>query len=108
MGLICWASAVYFLGNQYNLLQVTNIFLHRGIMGFVIGISALRMNWQLHGLFLGLVIGSLFAFYVLVTVNLHGTPMWVIIGLFPLGAIYGWLIELTTTKVFGLTPESIR
>lgn len=107
MGLICWAGAVYFLGNRYDVPQLVSIFLHRGIMGFVIGISALRMNWHLHGLLLGLVIGSLFAIYVLVTVDVHGTPMWIIMGLFPLGALYGWLIELITTRVFGLPPGAV-
>ena len=105
-GLICWPGALYLLGNQYDVPQVLNIFLHRVVMGFVIGISALRMSWQVHGLLLGLIVGSLFASYVFVTMDIHGTAVWVVIGLFPLGAIYGWLIEFITNKIAGLPNKA--
>ena len=67
------------------------------IMGFVIGISVLRMNWALHGVILGSLIGSLFILYEAIL----GYPMWIWAGLLiPGNAAYGFFSELFTTKVF--------
>jgi hypothetical protein len=38
---------------------------------------------------------------------IYGYPMWIVWVLIPVNAIYGWLIEYFTTKVFK-APASIR
>ena len=96
MGLICWLGGVYILGNTYTGTQVVNIFMHRSVMGFVISISALRMNWVVHGLLIGTVIGVLFILYE----AMYGYLMWIIWMLIPVNAIYSLLVEYFTTKVF--------
>jgi hypothetical protein len=65
----------------------------RGLTGFAIGISALRMSWWLHGIVLGL-IGS-----IPMAIPVMERPE-IAVGTFVMGAIYGFLTELITTIVF--------
>lgn len=69
--------------------------LNRTLIGFVIGISALRGNWAVHGIFWGLLISLLLAIPALGEGSASGFFM-LMIG----GAIWGFLIELFTSKVF--------
>lgn len=96
MGIFFWLGGVYALGNDYSTMQVTNIWAHRLILGFVISISALRMNWAMHGVIQGVVIGSVFCLYEAI----YGYPMWIVWALILVNAIYGLLIEYLTSKVF--------
>ena len=74
------------------LSMLLTIVVSRGMTGFAIGISALRINWWLHGIVLGFV-GSI----------PMALPIWgrmdVFIGTFVMGMIYGFLTELITTKL---------
>ena len=99
-GLFCWLGGIYALGNEYTNWQVFYILFHRTLMGFVIGISALRLNWAANGLLLGLLVGTPFALYEQITKDFFGYADWVIIALIPIGAVYGLFIEYMTTKVF--------
>lgn len=67
-----------------------NIVLSRTLTGFMIGISAIRLNWWLHGLVLGF-IGSI-AMAVPVIDN-----MMIAISTVIMGMIYGLLTELITS-----------
>jgi hypothetical protein len=99
MGIMCWLFGVYVfkLIEPPPPIHLANIIGHRVIMGFVIGISALRMNWALHGILMGLIIGSLFCLFDAYA----GMPTWVWAGLLvPTNMSYGFLIEFFTTKVF--------
>ena len=69
------------------------IIVSRGLMGFTIGISAIRLNWWLHGIFIGL-IGS-----IPMAIPVMDQPG-IAFGTFLMGAIYGLLTELITTKLF--------
>ena len=70
------------------------------MIGFVIGISKLRMNWAIHGV----LVGILASLPTILPPLLAGdiTPF-VILLLF--GAFYGFIIELFTTVMFGLRQE---
>jgi len=69
------------------------ILFSRGLMGFTVGISAIRLNWWLHGIVIGL-IGS-----IPMAIPVMDQPG-IMFGTFLMGAIYGFLIELITTKLF--------
>jgi len=70
-------------------LDLWNIFLTGGLLGFVIGISALRMAWWIHGIIMGLVVSL---------------PMAVVMGKWWLtlivALVIGFLIELITAVIF--------
>ena len=105
-GLSCWLGGQYGLGYAHSPLQVVNTVGSRTLIGFVIGISGLRMNWQVHGLLLGLIVGAPFALGHLMAFTGSGRDTAVGIMLFPLGAFYGWAIELITTKIFRLPGKN--
>ncbi len=70
-----------------------NIILSRTLLGFMIGISALRLKWWLHGIVLGFISSIPMA----IAVMDQGSIM---IGTFVMGIIYGVLTELITTIFF--------
>ena len=76
--------------------------LNRTIIGFVIGISGLRGNWAIHGIFWGLLISLMIAIPSLDEGNTSGFFMLMIAG-----AVWGFLIELLTSKVFKAPAAAI-
>ena len=66
------------------------IILSRTLMGFMIGISALRMGWWLHGMVLGFIASIPMAIPVLDRPSIA-------FGTLVMGIIYGFLIELITS-----------
>ena len=91
-GIICWRLAA----SAGSLLWyfALGIILSRTVMGFAIGISSWQVWWGLHGIFMGIIFSLPGAFSALVK---GGSVFWWIIIM---GAIYGFLIELLTAKVF--------
>lgn len=71
-----------------------NIILSRTLMGFMIGISALKLNWWLHGIVLGFISSIPMAIAVL-----DRTPD-IYMGTLVMGMIYGLLTELITSVLF--------
>src|SRR5689334_507107 len=65
-------------------------------LGFVIGISALRLHWAGHGAVMGLLLGSLFSY----SVWMMGDPAWLVPALLAGSMIFGVGIEFFTTVVF--------
>ena len=70
-----------------------NIVLSRTLMGFMIGISFLKLQWWLHGIVLGFISSIPMAIAVI-------PQMDIFIGTFVMGMIYGFLTELLTSKLF--------
>src|SRR5690242_438133 len=70
--------------------------LNRTLLGFVIGISALRLHWAWHGVLMGAVVGSLFSY----SLWLLGDPAWLTAGVLAGSMIFGLGIEFFTTVVF--------
>lgn len=66
------------------------------MIGFVIGISALRLTWVQHGAFIGLIIGFSFPVYDLIT----GQGLLISFAAFVMSIVFGILIEFVTTFVF--------
>jgi hypothetical protein len=79
---------------------VASIFTGRVLIGFVIGISALKLPWALHGIGMGLVVGIPGALGAMMS----ATPefgKWEMLAMsLVMGMIYGFVIELVTTVIF--------
>lgn len=70
--------------------------LNRTLLGFVIGISAIRLHWAWHGALMGVLVGSLFSY----SAWLAGGPAWLIFGLLGGSMVFGLGIDFFTTVIF--------
>ncbi|MFC2130690.1 hypothetical protein ACFLSQ_04590 [Bacteroidota bacterium] len=74
-----------------------SIFISRALLGFMIGISALKLKWWLHGIVLG--------FISSIPMTAAIMDKWdIALGTLIMGIIYGFLIELITSIVFKSKP----
>ena len=94
-GLVCLGLATSNPDSTATLTAVAkwNIVMSRTLMGFMIGISALRLNWWLHGIVLG------FISSIPMGISVMDRPG-IMIGSIVMGKIYGLLTELVTTVLF--------
>ncbi|MFX0177055.1 MAG: hypothetical protein ACFE85_12595, partial [Candidatus Hodarchaeota archaeon] len=77
-------------------LRIIVIFVNRTLIGFVIGISALRMKWVLHGILIGEIVGLPFFLYD-VTMDVGLT---IAVGVLFINALFGIMIEFFTSIIF--------
>jgi len=77
------------------------IVLSRTMMGFMIGISALRLPWWIHGVVLGLISSIPMMLPVL-------DKPGIAIGTVVMGMIYGFLTELITSVLFKAKAPGIH
>ena len=94
-GVICMALASFNapLPAAIQIQMIAN----RALIGFAIGISALKMEWWLHGPLMGFIFGLPLAFS---SMQASGyTPIWMFSLTLLLGIIYGFIIEIFTTVV---------
>ena len=91
-GFLCFLGGKYGLRAEMNATEIAMVLLHRGLLGFLIGISALRLHWALHGILLGLVVG-LPAFPLILREG--GFISYSLMGL-----VWGFVIEFFTSVVF--------
>jgi hypothetical protein len=88
------------LTSSAHLLKITAvtlvwILLNRTVMGFAIGTSALKLHWAWNGIVMGLVVGSIFSYFMFMNLGVK------MLLLSPIGnAIFGLMIEFFTTVVF--------
>jgi len=85
---------------QYNILEYTAanlvwVFLNRGVMGFAIGISGLKLHWAWNGIVMGLVIGSIFSYSLYLS-----APGPLPLANAVMNGLYGLVVEFFTTVVF--------
>ena len=98
MGVFC-ASGAFAAGFlQFSAVNLAWVLLNRGIMGFVIAISALRIAWYWNGILVGLVVGSIFSYSLFMNMG----PVFVPFGNALVNGIFGLIIEFFTTVVFKL------
>jgi hypothetical protein len=95
-GAIC--STVMFSGGILKLTAVSLVWilLNRAVMGFVIGTSGLKLHWVWNGIVMGLVVGSIFSWFLLMTLGVGTLPLVSPVG----NAVFGLMIEFFTTVVF--------
>ncbi|MEN6445430.1 MAG: hypothetical protein ABFC98_05230 [Candidatus Cloacimonas sp.] len=103
-GLLCGIVAILIAKSSYpNPLAkklIANIFASRVLIGFVIGISACKIIWSLHGLLLGIIVSIPFSFGAMAYPTAVLGKWHIFFLTIILGAIYGLFIELITSVVF--------
>jgi hypothetical protein len=84
------------IGNisEFSFFMIAPAFFNRVMLGFIIGISNLKMNFLLHGALIGLLV-SLITSIPFLEDGVNGFLFFTIAGI-----IYGILIELFVVKVF--------
>lgn len=94
-GIICSAGGLL-SGNiaEFTFFSLAGTFFNRVMLGFVLGISRLRMNYLLHGILIGFLVSFVISISFLEN-NLTGFLFFTVAGI-----VYGLLIELFATKVF--------
>ncbi len=97
-GIVCWLLARS--SGETTWYLTLSIILSRTVMGFAIGISAWQIWWWLHGISMGIIFSLPMAFNAFFVPE-KGCSIfcWTIV----MGIIYGFLIELITTKAFKAT-----
>ncbi len=95
LGVISWALAM--IGGAVPASGIMTIILSYIVMGFMIGISAWRIKWWLHGFSMGLIISFPLSFGSVWAGRGWGAGFVLTIIM---GIIFGFLIELLTTVVF--------
>ncbi len=96
MGCFCAAGAFYAGFLQFTAVNVVWVFLNRGVMGFAIGVSGLRLHWAWNGIVVGLVVGSVFSYSMFMSMGPSVVPF--INAL--VNGLFGLIIEFFTTVVF--------
>ncbi len=74
-----------------------SIVIGRTLLGFTIGISALRLSWWLHGIVIGFIVSIPMAVPIIDDINIA-------IATVVMGMIYGFLTELITSILFKSKP----
>ena len=89
-GIVCWLLASS--GSPEMAASIAwSIILSRALLGFVIGISAWKINYILHGIILGFIVSIPMALS-----SLGSKGFKIFLGTLIMGMIYGFLIELIT------------
>jgi hypothetical protein len=100
-GVLNWFLATFAAPKPLPRSGFATIILGRAVLGFVIGNSAWRMRWWLHGLLLGFIVSLPAAFAVrLMSKPLGMSPDVATVLVLVLGLVIGFLIELFTSVVF--------
>ncbi|MGA2169612.1 MAG: hypothetical protein ABSG62_15495 [Terracidiphilus sp.] len=94
-GVIC--ATLAFSGGllKFNAVTLLWVLLNRAVMGFAIGASSLKLPWAWNGIVMGLVVGSIFSYFLFMNL---GAGMFPLINFFANG-IFGLMIEFFTTVV---------
>jgi hypothetical protein len=91
-GILCYAGGTM-SGVNFTTGMTLGTILNRAVIGFLIGVSAWKIGWVLHGILMGAIGGS---------------PLWLaaidsginsLLILLVFSVVWGFLIELVTTKV---------
>ena len=95
-GCICASGGLAAGIFKFSVVNVVWVLLNRGVMGFAIGISDLKVHWAWNGVLLGLIVGSIFSFSLFMDLGPKLLPL---VNFFVNG-LFGLMIEFFTTKVF--------
>ncbi len=81
---------------KFSAITLVFVLLNRAAMGFAIGISGLKLPWAWNGIVIGIAVGSIFSYYMFMTLGTVGMPL---VNFFVNG-LFGLMIEFFTTIVF--------
>jgi hypothetical protein len=96
-GVLC--ATIAFTGGlmKFTAINLVWVLLNRAVMGFAVGTSVLKLRWAWNGIVMGLVVGSIFSYFLFMNVGLGTPPLAnLLIG----NPIFGLMIEFFTTVVF--------
>jgi hypothetical protein len=96
-GVLCATAGIHGGFLKFTAVNVAWVLLNRGVMGFAIGASGLKLHWAWNGIVMGLVVGSIFSYFLFMDMGLGTLPL---VNLLVGNPIFGLLIELFTTVVF--------
>ncbi len=96
-GLVCAWTGYAQTPEDIRTMVFVSVVLNRALIGFIIGISAWKMGWVMHGLVIGL-IGTLPLSAPLIFTAEAGFEPFLIYTV--AGLVWGFLIELLVTKLF--------
>ena len=94
MGGLCATTAFAAGILKFTPITLAWILLNRTVMGVAIGMSGLRLHWAWNGVVIGLVVGSVFSFYLFMNIP---EPLPAINAV--VNGLYGLIIEFFTTVV---------
>ena len=95
-GIICYVLGVILIPIKHDLIMFIWVVVNRTLLGFVIGVSVLRVRWVINGLIVGLTVGLVLPLNAIMI----GKEWPLIISVYVMGIIYGILIEFFTSVVF--------
>ena len=95
-GAICAAAAFSAGILEFTPVNLAWVLMNRAVMGFAIGASGLRLRWAWNGAIVGLLVGSIYSYFLFMRVGLTALPMLNALA----NGIFGVLIEFLTTVVF--------
>jgi hypothetical protein len=106
-GVICATLLFKFGIMKFSVVTLLFVLLNRAVMGFAIGISSLRVHWAWNGAVMGWVVGSIFSYFLFISM---GAGMMPVVN-FLVNGLFGLAIEFMTTVVckqraFAATPVS--
>lgn len=99
-GLICLFLASSDPAQPINCGLKLTIIISRTLLGFTIGISALRLAWWLHGIVLGYLVSIPMALAIIYDWKIA-------VATLVMGIIYGLIIELFTSVIFKAKPMGL-
>ena len=96
LGVVC-ATATFTSGFlKFTPVNLVWVLLNRGVMGFAVAISGLRLHWAWNGIIVGLVVGSIFSYFLYMHMGFGTVP---VANAF-MNGVFGLIIEFFTTVVF--------
>jgi hypothetical protein len=95
-GAFCASGAFFGHMLLFSVTTLVFILLNRAVMGFAIGASGLKLHWAWNGIVMGLVVGSIFSYFMFLT---NGPGPLPVVNFFVNG-LFGLMIEFFTTVVF--------
>lgn len=100
-GLFCVSGGILMFSMTFAPLELVYVISSRILIGFVIGISSLKLPWLYHGLLIGFIIGFPFPIYDLII----GQKPVIAFAAFIMSSVFGVMIEFFTTVVFKAERE---
>ena len=94
-GVICGTLLFKFDIMKFSIITLVWVLLNRAVMGFAIGISGLKVHWAWNGILMGLVVGSIFSYFLFMNVGAGMLP----VANFFVNGLFGLVIEFLTTVV---------
>jgi len=92
--IICAIGRKYLIPNITLSVLIVSAFGNRILIGFVIGISRLKMNYLLHGTIIGFLVTLSYSIGMILENNVMGFIHYTIAG-----TVFGLLIEIFATKI---------